>query len=297
MSIHRPSKAMKGLRMSNSNVEHRQIDSDGVSIAAQHWGGSGKEGVVLLLHGIGGNGLHFNALAPRLVDFLGPEVAVVSIDQRGHGDSGKPRWEYDVDFFALDAFRTWREFGGSELTLVGHSRGGWLGAYMASHWPDLVKRLVLVDPARTTFDGAGAADAFYSRIRALQGPFPSMDAAIAFAKEADTTATWNEERKAACAAGFETTPEGWVQGKMPRWVIDRLEETRMSPDRVTPWLDQVTARTLLFVATTSKPERVAQKEHYAQHIAGTRSVYLDGSHYLAHDCVDDVDKHIRELFA
>jgi pimeloyl-ACP methyl ester carboxylesterase len=271
------------------------VDNRGVRLTCEHWGGDGSAGVVVMLHGSGGNRMHWNTLGPALAREL-DGVAVVSLDQRGHGDSDKPRFGYDPDLFALDALEVWRTFGGGPLTVVGHSRGGWLAAYMATHWPEHVERLVLVDPARLEFADVEAADRFYGKVRSLQGPFASMESAIRYAQQLDPVAKWTDERVAAYSAGFEVLPDGAVIGKLPRWVIDRTEEVRMGADRVGPWLDRVTARTLLFIASTSDDERIEQKRDYERGIPQTKTVYLEGSHYLAHDFPDEIQSEVLALF-
>ncbi len=73
----------------------------------------------------------------------------VAINNRGAGQSDAPPddTDYGVEIFARDAFEWTQRHGWSDFTLVGHSLGGATVAQFAVEHPELLKALVLLDPA------------------------------------------------------------------------------------------------------------------------------------------------------
>jgi pimeloyl-ACP methyl ester carboxylesterase len=58
------------------------------------------------------------------VDVFAPDYTVVTLDQAGHGESGKDRKEWTVDSLASDVSNVIKELGLKRVILVGHSMGG-----------------------------------------------------------------------------------------------------------------------------------------------------------------------------
>jgi lipase len=111
-------------------------------IAVHEWGEAGAPPLVCL-HGVTSHGRHFGRLAERLAD----RFHVVALDQRGHGDSTwEPPWH--LERYVEDAAETVRARGlPTPATWLGHSFGGRVAYELAAALPELVERLVLLDPA------------------------------------------------------------------------------------------------------------------------------------------------------
>ncbi|MEV6555294.1 alpha/beta fold hydrolase [Nocardia sp. NPDC051756] len=97
---------------------------------------------VLVLHGVTGHGKRWEDLAANHL----PDVRIIAPDLRGHGRSSTlPPWTFEavVDDLIelLDAETT------EAVTVVGHSFGGACALYLARRRPDLVRQLILLDPA------------------------------------------------------------------------------------------------------------------------------------------------------
>jgi pimeloyl-ACP methyl ester carboxylesterase len=268
------------------------VDSDGVRIRGLDWGGNPQGKAAIMLHGVGSTAMSFNMLAPRLVASLGDRYRFVSIDQRGGGDSDKPTSEYEPEFFGRDVLATLHAMGGGIATLIGHSRGGWLAPYVAGRWPSAVESMVLIDPARMTYESAAAMESFYRRVREGLGPFASRDAAIVNAMHTTPDAYWGPERKASVLSCYYDAFDGSVFGKMPHWVLDELQRVR-GEDVVRPLTESIRVPTLVLVSSRSDVHRQSQKLEYAERIAGARVVMLDGTHNLQHDCVEQVAAEIE----
>jgi len=109
-----------------------------MTLAVHEWGDS-EAPVLLCLHGVTGNGLHFERLATRLED----RYHVVAPDLLGHGDSPwQPPWTLRANLAAI------REVvAGRKMIGLGHSFGARLALELAAVTPGSFERLVLLDPA------------------------------------------------------------------------------------------------------------------------------------------------------
>lgn len=93
---------------------------------------------------------------------------IVSVDQRGFGQSDKPAQEYAIEGFADDLAWLCGELGLERPALVGHSMGGAVVLAAAARHPSLARAVALCDPA-VLFPpalGTGLADF----VAALGGP-------------------------------------------------------------------------------------------------------------------------------
>lgn len=98
---------------------------------------------VLLLHGI----TQSTATWAWLVAELADRHRVVRLDFRGHGRSGRTPGAYHFPGYVSDATAICEQVLGAPAVLVGHSLGGGTAAGLAQTRPDLVRGVVLEDPA------------------------------------------------------------------------------------------------------------------------------------------------------
>jgi len=117
---------------------------------------------VLLLHGYSDSGRSWDPV----IAALPPDWRVLAPDQRGHGDSERPREGYGVAQLAADAAALLDAAGASRVTVVGHSMGSFVAQQLALDHPNRVERLVLVCGA-ARFPGA---EEFLSEVRTLTDP-------------------------------------------------------------------------------------------------------------------------------
>ncbi len=97
---------------------------------------------------------------------LDPEhYRTIAISNRGAGDSdrGTSEEDYTVDAFASNLFQAVQALGVEDFTLVGHSMGGATVARFALDHPELLKALVLMNPA--PLGGRSLADGWEAQIR------------------------------------------------------------------------------------------------------------------------------------
>lgn len=104
----------------------------------------GEGPALLLLHGLGGSShdWHF------VFDDFAPSHRTLALDMLGAGLSDKPAdADYSIPAQAVRVARFLETLGISRAHIAGNSYGGALGLRLAACRPDLVDRLVLLDPA------------------------------------------------------------------------------------------------------------------------------------------------------
>ncbi len=107
--------------------------------------GHGPE-VVLLIHGFQASARIWHWLQQALP---ADRYTTIALNNRGAGASDAPpnEGDYGVEIFATDAHEAITQLAPGRFTLVGHSLGGPTAACFAVQWPQLLKGLVLLDPA------------------------------------------------------------------------------------------------------------------------------------------------------
>jgi len=106
-----------------------------------HYREAGQGPVVILLHGLGGDGSRWTATMAELAR----DFRVIALDQIGFGASDKPLVNYDHGLLAEFLVEFMKSIGVSKASILGHSMGGFVGMCAAVHHPDAVDRLILLD--------------------------------------------------------------------------------------------------------------------------------------------------------
>ncbi|MFC4944908.1 alpha/beta fold hydrolase [Pseudonocardia sp. GCM10023141] len=120
---------------------NREIDLNGPVHYVAFGGRPGT--TVVLVHGLGGSHLNWELIAPLLTPF----ATVLAIDLPGFGlsEPGHRNATVPANTGVLERFV--REVAGEPVVLVGNSMGGMISILLAERAPELVRGLVLVDPA------------------------------------------------------------------------------------------------------------------------------------------------------
>ena len=109
------------------------------------WSGAPDAPIVVCVHGLTTPSIVWGAVVPELVRM---GYRVLTYDLYGRGYSDRVSGDQTGDFFArqlFDLLKDQRVEG--QVDLLGYSMGGAIGAYVAAHHPDRVRRTVLVAPA------------------------------------------------------------------------------------------------------------------------------------------------------
>ncbi|HUF90858.1 MAG TPA: alpha/beta hydrolase [Candidatus Limnocylindria bacterium] len=119
----------------------RHVEVNGLRLHLLEGGRTGGP-VVCFLHGGSAHAHWFDAVLPHFAD----RFHVVSLDQRGHGDS---QWAsppaYATEDFAADLAALMDGMGWPRMAVVGHSMGGHNATAFAAWHPERVSALVVVD--------------------------------------------------------------------------------------------------------------------------------------------------------
>lgn len=119
----------------------RRLTVNRLALAALEWGAPRDHGLCFL-HGGSAHAHWFDAVVPALAD----RFHVISLDQRGHGESQWPvPPAYRTEDFAEDLSGVMEALGWKRMSLVGHSMGGHNAMCFAALRPACVERLVIVD--------------------------------------------------------------------------------------------------------------------------------------------------------
>ena len=117
------------------------LDTQGGHIRYFRTGGDKPS--MLLLHGAWNNGLCWTRVAKALeIDF-----DIVMPDARGHGKSVSNLKEYSLSEIVEDTAELIKYLKLAPVIVMGHSMGAQMATEISARYPDLVKKLVLEDPA------------------------------------------------------------------------------------------------------------------------------------------------------
>jgi len=125
--------------------------------------GDKKAPPVVLLHGYTDNSRSWSLTVPYLENYR-----LLMIDQRGHGDSGKPECCYTVTDMAYDVKLFLDVLKIDQASVVGHSLGSMVAQVFAANYPNRVKKLVLI--SSTIKPATIRGDWLWNAIMGLQAP-------------------------------------------------------------------------------------------------------------------------------
>ncbi|MBN1208754.1 MAG: alpha/beta hydrolase [Myxococcaceae bacterium] len=188
---------------------------------------AGGEPLVVLLHGLTANAHSFEGLVRA---GLSPRFRVISVDLRGRGLSDKPPSGYSMAEHAADILGLLDTLGAAgPVVLGGHSFGGLLTLYIASHWPERVSRMLVLD----------AAGSMHPQVRELLKPslarlgrvLPSVEASLAAARQAPyLEGQWGRELEDYFRADVAENPDGTAQSRAsPQPIAEAMEGALSEP--------------------------------------------------------------------
>jgi pimeloyl-ACP methyl ester carboxylesterase len=127
---------------------------NGVELWVDRWSG-GRRAHVLLLHGLGGNSVTWQGVAPALARAL--EAEVLAVDLPGFGRSRTAGRTLDLPVLStlLEGVLRSQAAQGTRWILAGNSLGAVLSLELACRVPELVARVSLVAPALPLVWGRG----------------------------------------------------------------------------------------------------------------------------------------------
>ncbi len=122
-------------------MEKQTARVEGLDLKYVDLGGDGPP--CLLLHGASSHALAWEVYVER----SSLPLHFIALEQRGHGDSDKPASGYAATDLGHDAAVFWAQLELEPAVVIGASMGGNSAVAMAAERPDLVRALILSDPA------------------------------------------------------------------------------------------------------------------------------------------------------
>ncbi|HLI28713.1 MAG TPA: alpha/beta hydrolase [Chloroflexota bacterium] len=211
----------------------RWIDLPGGALHAVEWGEAGP--LVLLTHGITAQAHVWDPIAARLA----ARYRVLSLDQRGHGESLRPPSGYSLADHVADLAAVLDALGGERAVVVGHSLGARnVFAFAALH-PARTALLVAIDYG--PWIAAEAFTALDARVLGAPSRFASYAEARAYLATRYPQITPDAlERRA--RFGLRPVPDGLVWRYEPAAIAQTLEHLNAD---LAPLVPRVQAPTLI----------------------------------------------------
>lgn len=183
------------------------LPGSGLRLGATRWTGHGTP--IVLLHGLASQRRFWNLVAPHLGG-----LPVLAIDQRGHGDSDRPKDGYDASACAGDLAPALDALGWSRAVLVGHSWGATVAATFAAEHPERTLALVTIDGGFTSPADLGADRATVRR--QLEPPRIALEpeAVEAMLREHAPGGRWSPELAAAVLPIFAVGSDGLARARL-----------------------------------------------------------------------------------
>ncbi len=110
---------------------------------------AGEGHPLVFISGVGYGGWFWHKIVPPLAEHF----QVITLDNRGAGESDKPPGPYTTAMMAADTAGLLDALGIRKAFVLGHSLGGFIAQELTLAHPDLVERLIL---ASTTYGGPNA---------------------------------------------------------------------------------------------------------------------------------------------
>ncbi len=187
----------------------------GLRMHVRNWGGEGRP--VVLLHGLASTCRIWDLVAP----LLAKDFSVIAVDQRGHGDSGKPDHGYDFASVGQDVDALLEGRGIERPVLVGHSWGADVALELAVARPELLQGIVFVDGG--TIDASARYDTLDDALVQMAPPdftgvTPArfLERVMSGGQWASLIAEHGKPAQDVIMANFETLEDGTLRAKLSR---------------------------------------------------------------------------------
>ena len=220
---------------------------------------AGEGEPLVYLHGAG-TVTGFDALLP-----LAERFRLIAPFHPGFGASADDPSIDDVQDYRRHYLELFDELGLGEISLIGHSLGGWIGSHFAADHPERVRRLVLVAPLGLKVDEHPTQDIFTI-------PGPELGAYLA-----------NDLSVFEGHVPVPPTPEFLADGYRETTSAARVLWARPYDLKLRRWLHRLTMPTLLLWGEADRIVPVGQAPVWAQLIPGAEVRTLPGVGHLVFD--------------
>ncbi len=267
--------------------EKANAQVNGLELRYIDFGGEGAP--CLLLHGATGYAGSWALWRRR----TGLPLRCVALEQRGHGDSDKPDSGYSALDFGHDAAVFWDQLGLGPAVVIGASMGGNTALAMAAERPDLVRAIILSDPAYKTPPEWHAESE--DGIRTAAPEFATWDDVVA-AIEARGVRWPRDMIEAYYRPNLKRTESGGLAWRYSRSAL--LQVWEHFRDNLRGLAGRVEAPTLIIQAGERRvfPDASARELH--ETLSNSTLVTVEGAAHAVHiDKQDEFDGHARRFLS
>lgn len=248
----------------------------------------GRGEAVLLIHG----GIVADAFAPLLREEALGGYRLIRYRRRGYGNSLPLLRRPTVEQHAADARAALEGLGAVRAHVVGHSFGGVVATQLAVDAPDIVRSLVLIEPALQTAAMAATFDDLVAPLVAMHARGEGAKAVHLFMKVA-TNPNWRVETELAIPGAVrraEDDASATFDGDLPALRTWHFEDVR----------DRIDQPVLHVVGSVSAPRVAAATALLDTAMPRRESVVIDGADHgmptthpraLAHALLDFLRRH------
>ena len=229
--------------MQEPSPKDRYVDNGPIRLHYVDWGGSAVQTMVLV-HGLRDSARSWDIFAKAMAS----DYRVISLDSRGHGDSG---WAgvggYRLEDYVADVATLFDCLDLDDVTLVGHSAGGRYAWSYAVQNPARVRALVVVDidpdpqNPQTDRDFSQIASepaawnslaCFIERLRVRQGytsdSVLSLQASAVTTLRSDGTYTWKADLRTIGEYDRPDVWESWRRITCPTLLVRGRQSTLLT---------------------------------------------------------------------
>jgi len=181
------------------------VDTNKIKLHVIEYSFQENKPTLILLHGLTANAHAFDGLVSR---GLADNFRIISPDLRGRGLSDKPAFNYGLKHHALDVLGMMDALGVDKAILGGHSFGGLLSTYIATHYPERVEKVIIIDAAAEM--NPNVPTMLMPVLKRLKRTFDSFETYIEYIKTSPQISFWEDEMTTYYRADVQTLPDGRV---------------------------------------------------------------------------------------
>ncbi len=219
---------------------------------------------VLLLHGWGCDGSIFSFIESG----LSAEASVLTLDFPGHGQSAEPPEPWGVPEYAGQVQELLERLHISHVDVVAHSFGGRVAIYLASHYPELVGRLIITG-------GAGIRKPVSQSQQKRQNRFKRYNAVLNAMKGVKPLAPVVEQWQTSLRSRFGSADYNKLNEGMRKTFVKVISQDLL------PMLGDIAAPTLLIWGSEDTETPLWMGQQMEQSIPDAGLVIFEGRSHFA----------------
>ena len=147
-----------------------------------------------------------------------PDLSVISVDQRGHGETQKPQGDYGFKTFVKDLHGLIESHEISRPVVIGHSWGGCVAIEYAAQYPNRIAGLVLLDGGFYDFQNEPGANWEDLAMKLAPPDFTGVNISTLLdrIKAGEVFGTWDETLESSIKSNFLIDQGGFFKARLDR---------------------------------------------------------------------------------